>query len=421
MVIRFVGGTVLTETGLVEGDVWVDGATVASIGPTAGSADETFDVSGMLVGPGLVDVHTHLRDPGQTWKEDLRSGSRAAAAGGYTAIVAMPNTEPAVDEAGLVGALEERARDEAAVTVAFASALTRGRQGEELVDFRALYDSGVRMFTDDGDWLADPDLVEQALEQTRRLPGAVVAQHAEDTAYGQGHVHAGSIAEKLGVEGSPSEAETQAVTRDLRIAERLGARLHIQHVSCARTVAAVQEARSEGVEVTMEVTPHHLDFDVSELEGGDTRFKMFPPLRERSDRDALRAALRRGVIDLVATDHAPHLEVEKDVPFVDAPRGVIGLETAASVVWGLVEDPELFFEVASLNPARLIGLGRHGLALAPGRPANLVVFDPSRRWVPSRFVSKSSNSPYLGRELQGRVVHTVHEGRLVHSLAEVAR
>lgn len=226
-------------------------------------------------------------------------------------------------------------------------------------------------------------------------------------------MHPGPEARSLAVGGIPESAETEAVARDLEVAARTGAHIHIQHVSAAGTLDLVREAREAGVKATMEVTPHHLDLDVSAVTG--TNQKMYPPLRGADDRQALVRALAAGEIDVVATDHAPHTAEEKAASFQDAPRGVIGLETAASVVWGVCKDPEVLFTAMSSNPARLTGLNRHGGPVAPGRPANLMVFDPDRRWVPERFASRSANSPYLGREMTGRAMLTVYEGRIVHS------
>jgi dihydroorotase len=416
-VIGLVGGTVWGPHGPVRADVWVEGDTVVAVGTAPGKAERVIDVTGTLVGPGFVDLHTHLRDPGQTWKEDLRSGTAAAAAGGFTAVVAMPNTVPATDSVGAVEDVRSRAAGVSRALVAPASALTLGREGKVPVDLEALWAAGVRVFTDDGDWVADAPLMEEVMSRAARLPGAVVAQHAEDPVLsGGGHMHEGQLSRRAGVAGIPPAAETEAVARDLELAVRTGAHLHVQHVSVAATLELVAEARERGAKVTMEVTPHHLDFTVADLEGLDPNLKMYPPVREPSDREALRRALLDGVIDAVATDHAPHREDEKQ-GFEHAARGVIGLETAASVVWGLSFDPDLLFGALSARPARIAGLERHGRAVEPGSPANLVVFDPERRWVPDRFVSRSSNSPYRGREMRGVVVMTIWEGKIVHEEA----
>lgn len=410
--IGLVGGSVLTRNGLERADVWISGDRVAGVGRSPGAADSVIDVTGMFVGPGLVDMHTHLRDPGQTWKEDLRSGAAAAAAGGFTAIVAMPNTDPPTDSPDLYEVMVRRAPG--GVLVVPAATMTKGRNGSQPVDLSALFRAGARVFTDDGDWVADEGVLEAVMLQAVAHPGALIAQHPEHPGLaGGGHMHPGPEADALGVGGIAASAEYEAVARDLSVAARTGAPLHVQHVSSARTVELVRAARESGVRVTMEVTPHHLDLDVSSVTG--TNHKMYPPLRGADDRKALADALSSGDIDVVATDHAPHTVEEKAVSFELAPRGVIGLETAASVVWGVCKDPEVLFTAMSTTPARLAGLVRHGRPVTPGEAANLVVFDPDRRWTPAHFLSKSANSPYIGRELAGKPVLTMYEGRIVTS------
>ncbi len=412
--IGLVGGSRLIGGGLERSDIWISGDTVIAVGASPGDADSVVDVTGMIVGPGLVDMHAHLRDPGQTWKEDLVSGSMAAAAGGFTAVVAMPNTEPPTDDPERYATLQRRANGKAVVLVVPAATITEGRAGSKPVDLHALFRAGARVFTDDGDWVADESVLDHVMREASAHPGALIAQHAENAVLsGGGHMHWGPEAERMGVLGIPEAAETAAVARDLAVAARTGARLHIQHVSAKRTLDLVRDAREVGTDVTVEVTPHHLDLDVSSVRGAN--HKMYPPLRDASDRQALARALAAGEIDVVATDHAPHTIDEKAVSFENAPRGVIGLETAASVVWGVCKDPDILFSAMSVNPARLAGLLRHGQPIAVGEPANLTVFDPDRRWTPVGFASKSSNSPYIGRELVGKPVLTVYEGKIVNS------
>ncbi len=416
-----VGGRVLTPNGWERADVLVEGTRVAAVGQDLTDGDR-IDVTGCLVGPAFVDVHTHLREPGQTWKEDIESGSRAAAAGGFGAVVAMPNTEPPIDQPKIVDAVAERGRDVGIVEVMPAGALTAGRAGAVPADLGAMYEAGVRMFTDDGDSVADSELLEEIMKILADLPGAVLAQHAEDSNLtAHGHMHAGEMSLRLGIGGLPTEAEVEIVSRDLDLAAHTGVHYHCQHVSSATTVELIRNAKRDGLDVTAEVTPHHLSFDESALEALDTNFKMYPPLRSAADRAALKAGLADGTIDIVATDHAPHSMEEKAVPFESAPRGVIGLETAAAAVWTEMADRDLLFRAMSEVPARLVGLDGHGVRVEAGSPANLTVFDERVRWTPNGFESKSSNSPYLDSELHGRVRLTMYQGRIVYQIGDNAK
>lgn len=407
-------GEVLTVDGWERSDVLTDDGRVVAIG-IVGDAPVEVDATGCLVGPGFVDLHTHLREPGQTWKEDIASGSKAAGAGGFTAITAMPNTDPAMDTPKVVEEVLETAAGTACVDVVASAALTLGRAGASPVDFEKLYEIGVRLFTDDGDSVGDAEVMEAAMGQIADLPGAFVAQHAEDRLRtSNGHMHEGELSRSLGIGGLPAEAESDVVRRDLELVAKTGVRYHCQHVSAKMTVELIRRAKESGLGVTAEVTPHHLTFDEGRLADLDPNFKMYPPLRGREDREALVAALSEGVIDAVATDHAPHLANEKGAGFVEAPRGVIGLETAAAATWEALGDRDRLFEVLSGAPARILGLTEHGAPLAVGAPANLVVFHPGETWVPTRFLSKSSNSPYTGRAMTGRVVATIRRGEIIH-------
>lgn len=409
------GGEVLTDEGWQRTDVRIADGRVAAIG-TAPSAEVVVDASGCLVGPGFVDMHTHLREPGQTWKEDIASGSASAAAGGFTAVTAMPNTDPPVDTPKVVKKISRSAAKVGLVEVVPSAALTVGRAGTAQTEFRRLYEVGVRLFTDDGDSVSDARVLEEAMFEIATLPGAVVAQHAEDAVMTTGrHMHEGAVSRSHGLAGMPPEAETGVVRRDLDLAARTGASYHCQHVSAKMTVELIRQAKESGMRVTAEVTPHHLTFDDTSLAALDPNLKMYPPLRSPADRESLIEALREGVIDAVATDHAPHLPGEKAVGFEAAPRGVIGLETAASAVWEVVTDRDQLFRTLSMNPARILGLEEQGRTLRSGRPANLVVFDPNATWHASHFRSKSSNSPYLGHEMRGRVVATISRGQLVYA------
>ncbi len=412
------GGDVFSDSGFEVKDVLIDGERIAAVGAVdVEGVIEVVDASGCLVGPGFVDMHTHLRDPGHTWKEDIASGCAAAAAGGFTAVVAMPNTDPPLDEARIVKEVVRRGHETGLVEVAVAAAITHGRAGMLPSDVEDLYECGVRIFTDDGDSVADAAVLRSVMMRIAALPGAVVAQHAEDASMTvNGHIHEGSMSTRLGVGGLSAEAEVDVVKRDLDLVRETGARYHCQHVSATGTIELIRHAKAEGLVVTAEVTPHHLSFDETAVADLDTDFKMYPPLRSGDDRRALREALKDGTIDVVATDHAPHAPEEKAVTFEEAPRGVIGLETAAAVVSEVVGDPRRMFETLSLKPALIAGLRDQGRPIAVGEPANIVVFDPRQEWTPGTFVSRSSNSPYKGHRLKGRPLVTVHNGRIVYSL-----
>ena len=419
MTLLITGGTVLTKDRWIESDLLIEGNVVSSVG-TRLKSDQVIDAAGCLVGPGFVDLHTHLREPGQTWKEDIASGSRAAAAGGFTAIVAMPNTDPPMDQVKVVEAVLSAGREAEIVDLFASGALTRGRSGVEPVEVRALYEAGVRLFTDDGDSVLDAKVLKDLMISIAGLGDAFVAQHAEDhPRTAGGHMHEGEVSRRHGVSGLSSGAESDIVARDLELVAETGVRYHCQHVSAAQTVELIRQAKRRGLPVTAEVTPHHIWFDESALAELDSNFKMYPPLRTSSDRAALVAALRDGTIDIVATDHAPHTPEEKGVSFADAPRGVIGLETAAGAIWPTLDDPDRFFTVMSSAPARLIGADDHGFPISPGSPANLVIFDPEHHWSPDSFRSRSSNSPFLGSQLQGKVRATVRQGNVVYEEGEL--
>lgn len=402
------GGSVVTAAGLVENDVRIEDGRVVEVAPSLNGA-ERFDASGCWVGPGLVDLHTHLREPGQEWKEDLGSGRDAAAVGGFTAVVAMPNTDPPIDS----GHVAAHVRRSGGVEVIPAGCLTLGRQGMRLAHLDDLWADGVRIFTDDGDTVADAGLLRRAMEYLAQL-GGVVAQHAEDPGLARGgHMHEGSVSSRLGITGLPSVAEEVIVARDLRLVEVTGCRYHVQHASTAGTVELVRAAKAAGLPVTAEVTPHHLVFDHRSVESMDPVFKMYPPLRTPEDVAAVREAVRDGVIDCVATDHAPHSAHEKDVPFEEAPRGVIGLETAAAVVnQALGLDAATFFDRLADAPRRI--LGRPEVRVEPDSPADIVVFDPTAAWTASVFRSRSENSPWRGVELRGKVRMTIAGGSVVY-------
>lgn len=408
------GGTVLTDRGIVQADVSITDGRIESIAGDLRGV-RTIDAAGAWVGPGFVDLHTHLREPGQTWKEDIASGSASAAAGGYTAVVAMPNTVPPLDAPELTEAVKARGREVGLVEVVPSACITVARAGDSVAPIEALSRAGVSLFTDDGDSVDSAAVLRDAMRAVADV-GGVVSQHAVDGPMSAGGVmHEGSASRAAGLAGIPVEAEEIVVARDLALAMETGVRYHVQHVSSARVVALVRAAKADGAQVTCEVTPHHLMFTDESVPRDGSNFKMMPPLRSEADRAALRSGLLDGTIDAVATDHAPHAPSEKEGPLHKAPNGVLGLEWAASAfVTACGPDQEVFFDRMSMAPAQIGGLSDHGLALKQGNPANLVVFDPTARWTPTETLSKSLNAPYFGMELTGLVRTTIYGGIVTH-------
>jgi dihydroorotase len=378
------------------------------------SGVELVEAEGLHVFPGFVDPHVHLRTPGREDEEDLESGTRAAAAGGFCCVLAMPNTDPVVDSAPVLRSLHERAGAEARVPVGLLAAATKGQAGEELTEMAELAAEGAAGFTDDGRPLADARLVRQAL-QYQRLSGGVLALHEEDPSLsGSGVMHEGPVSTLLGLTGIPSISESTMITRDAAIARYEGGRMHVLHLSAAESVAAVERARDEGVKLTAEVTPHHLTLTEDAVRSLDPRFKMNPPLRSESDRAALIEGLRSGTIDCIATDHAPHAREEKEAPFEQAPMGVTGLETAFSGLYTELVLPGVL-PLALVVDRLTAGAAVYGLSvpsLATRSSANLCLVDLESRWVvgESGYESRSENSCFAGRTLQGRVLMTVASG-----------
>jgi dihydroorotase len=418
------GGRVIDATGERAADVLVRDGTVAAvergIEPSAGW--RVLDADGCVVAPGLVDLHAHLRQPGREEVETVETGARAAALGGYTAIVAMPNTEPAIDRAAVVREVLELAAG-AMCEVRPAGAISKGRRGEELAPLAEMAALGVRLFTDDGRGVQDPRLMRRALEYASALR-VTLAQHCEDERLAAGgHMHEGEWSSRLGIPGVPAEAEELMVARDIALARLTGGRVHFQHLSTAGSIALVRAAKAEGgVAVTAEATPHHLSLTDASVASYDPVFKVNPPLRTAADVDAVRAGLADGTIDAIATDHAPHPQEAKERPFDQAPPGMLGLETALAVALTDLALPiQRVLALMSWQPARIAGLDAG--PVVEGRVANLCVIDPSVMWLvkPQRMASRSRNSPFAGRKLTGRVRHTIFRGEAVVVDAEAAR
>ncbi|MCI9133631.1 MAG: dihydroorotase [Lachnospiraceae bacterium] len=379
-----------------------------------------LDGRGLVCAPGLMDVHVHFREPGFTYKEDIFTGARAAAAGGFTRVVCMANTEPVADTPEILRSVLKRG-EETGIHVLTCGALTKDLKGKELTDLEALKAAGAAGFTDDGKPLLDEGLVRRAMEAARKL-GLPVSFHEEDPRLiAQNGIHRGEVSRKLGLSGSPHEAEDVLVERDCRLALETGCKVVIQHISSARSVELVRRAKEAGASVFAEATPHHFSLTQEAVLQYGSLAKMNPPLRTEEDRQALIRGLQDGTIDVIATDHAPHSREEKERPFTEAPSGIIGLETALALgITNLVRPGYLSLEELmrkmSVNPARLYGLETPGIC--PGAPADLVLFAEEEAWQVESFYSRASNSPFTGSTLYGRVHATICGGRIVYKLKE---
>ena len=399
-------------------DVYVEEGRIVPPSDPDGDAD-VLVCDGLVIAPGLVDLHTHLREPGFEHKETVETGTRAAALGGYTAVTAMANTDPVADHAGVIHEVRDLAAAAGLCDVFPVGAISEGLEGETLAGIGEMVEAGVRMFSDDGRCVPTARLLRNALVYAKAFDDVVIAEHCEDASLAEGaQMHEGYHSSSLGLRAQPAEAEEIVVARDLAIARLTGSRIHLCHLSSARSVELVRRAKQEGVRATAEVSPHHLVFTDEDLLTYDTNLKVNPPLRSAEDRDALRAGVADGTIDAIATDHAPHAIEEKEAEFDQAPPGTIGLETALAAVLTELVAPGLItlgraVEAMSSSPARILGAVDHGGPIEVGRPANLVVVDPNASWVvEAPFGSKSRNSAFLGRRMSGRVVHTMLRGEL---------
>ncbi|MCM2579476.1 dihydroorotase [Streptomyces meridianus] len=402
-------------------DVLIEGGTIAAVGPGLSAPDAVVvEADGQILLPGLVDLHTHLREPGREDSETVLTGTRAAAAGGFTAVHAMANTFPVADTAGVVEQVWRLGRESGYCDVQPVGAVTVGLEGRKLAELGAMHDSaaGVRIFSDDGKCVDDAVIMRRALEYVKAFDG-VIAQHAQEPRLTEGaQMNEGVVSAELGLGGWPAVAEESVIARDVLLAAHVGSRVHICHVSTAGSVEIVRWAKSKGWNVTAEVTPHHLLLTDELVRSYDPVYKVNPPLRTEADVTALREGLADGTIDCVATDHAPHPHEDKDCEWGAAAMGMVGLETALSVVQHTMVETGLldWAQVAdrmSFRPAAIGRLGHQGRPVSTGEPANLTLVDPAYRGVvnPVGFASRSRNTPYEGRELPGRVTHTFLRGR----------
>lgn len=416
MSVVFRGGSVVTKDGVVVADLMVQHGEISEIGSGL-SADEVVDISGLTIFPGFVDLHAHLREPGREDAETIETGSRAGALGGYTAVVAMPNTNPAQDNVPTIEFVRLQGQRAGLLEVIPSGCITVGREGKALAPMAELAKAGVRLFTDDGSGVQDPLLMRRAMEYSKEL-NVVLGQHCEVSSLTQGAVmHECGCSSDLGVPGWPSIAEELMVHRDIELARLTGARVHFLHLSTAGSVQLVRQAKLDGLPVTAEVTPHHLSLTAELLRGFDATFKVNPPLRSMSDIEALKAGLLDGTIDAIATDHAPHARRDKELPLDQAPPGMLGLETALGVTCAALDlDPLAIAQVMSVAPAKIAGIAdRQGNLPRVGVAANLCVVDLNATWTinPETMASKSTNTPFVGMQLRGKVVHTMFEGNLV--------
>lgn len=411
----------------IDADVVVDGDRIVQITPAGTDKtgrqedgdnryDKIIDAHGMIVAPGLVDVHVHFRDPGFTYKEDIHTGARAAAKGGFTTVVCMANTKPIVDNEETLCYVLEKGR-KTSIHVLSCAAVSKGFKGRELTDMEGLLAAGAAGFTDDGIPLMDGSFVRAAMEEAARLD-TVLSFHEEDKAFiKQNGINHGRVSDELGIYGSPALAEDSLVARDCMIALDTGATVDIQHISSGHSVEMVRLAKKLGAKVWAEVTPHHFTLTEDAVLKHGSLAKMNPPLRTEADRQMLIEGLKDGTIDMIATDHAPHSKEEKERSLVEAPSGILGLETALALgITSLVKPGHLtlseLLEKMSLNPAVLYKLDCGHMAA--GRPADIVIFDADRQWTVEGFESKSSNSPFLGETLTGKVMYTICGGKVVY-------
>ncbi|HNY65862.1 MAG TPA: dihydroorotase [Deltaproteobacteria bacterium] len=416
------GGTIFDPvSGTAEtGDIRIKDGLIEGVYPGGkkGSSPDAVDAKGLWVLPGLIDMHVHLRDPGYEYKEDIVSGSRAAAAGGVTTVVCMPNTDPVNDNPSVTQYIVQKAAREALVRVLPAGALTRELKGAELAEMGLMKAAGIVAVTDDGRSVESAAMMRRAMEYAATF-GLPVITHCQDRALsGEGVMNESALSAKLGLAGIPAASEDIVISRDVLLAGYTGIPVHITHVSTKTGLDLIRQAKQSGVRVTCDVTPHHLLLTEESVTGYDTNAKMYPPLRGEEDRRALIKGLKSGLVDCIATDHAPHAQDEKDLDFDLAPFGIIGLQTLLPAIMQVHREYKIDFidllKKVTVNPARILGID--GGTLTPGSRADITLFDPQATWVfgEDAVLSKSKNSPFLGRVFNGRVVRTIVAGRTVH-------
>jgi len=400
----------------------VDGRIADSTAAPEG--DSTFpviDAKGLIVAPGLIDMHVHFREPGGGQKETISTGARSAAAGGFTSVLAMPNTNPPADGPNTIALMRQRAEETACVNVFVSGCITVGMKGEQLAPIGSLYKAGVIAITDDGHCVQNNEVMRRALDYARMFD-LLTLDHCQDYELSAGGVmHEGYWSTVLGLPGWPRIAEDMIVARNILLSELTGARIHVQHLSSANSVRLVREAKQRAVKISAEAMPHHIALTDAAIEGYNTNFKMNPPLREKSDQEALLAGLADGTIEILASDHAPHASYEKEVEFADAPFGIVGLETELGIFakilieGGVLDWPQMLAKL-TINPARLLKLDRG--TLTPGAIADITIIDPKSPWKvdAAKFHSLSRNTPFHGWNLPARATHTIVDGRVVWSL-----
>ena len=409
------------------GDILIEAGKITAIGQNLNAGEaQIIDAAGLVVAPGLVDMHVHLREPGLEAKEDIASGTRAAAAGGFTTIACMPNTKPVVDNSIIVSGIMQRGQTEGVVNVKVIGALSKGLEGKELAEIGDMIQAGAVAISDDGGHLDSTCLLKTGLEYTGMFDRPVITHSEDEELAGEGFMHEGAVSAMLGIKGRPSVAEDIAVARDIMLAEYTGASLHIAHVSSKGAVELIRKAKERGVKVTAEATPHHLTLTDEELRSFNTAFKVNPPLRSADHVEALIAGLKDGTIDAIATDHAPHAFEEKDVEFRYAPSGFAGLETALGVILtGLYHTGRLsLMEVIrkmSVAPAKILGVASGDLKV--GAPADIAIIDTEYKWSVDciKFYTRGKHSPFEGRNLKGKSLITIVNGSIIMQNGEVLR